>query len=88
MMAQGKRNVEYWGIAQGVERGPEFLFLFYFLASLRHMEFLGQGSDSSQSGNATSLAHYAGLAIELVSQHSQDASDLVASHWEPWDMSF
>ena len=30
MMAQGKRNVEYWGIAQGVERGPGFLFLFLF----------------------------------------------------------
>ena len=63
--SEGKRNLS---------------FTLYFLATLQHTEFLGQGSDPSCScnlshscGNAGSLTHCARLEIEPVSQGSQDA---------------
>ena len=55
-----------------------------FLATLWHMEFLGQGSDPSHScdlcdicGNTGSLTHCARLGIEPVSQRSRDAAHTV-----------
>ena len=60
-----------------------FLFLFPFLAALRHMEFLGQGSDPSRScGNAGFLTYWAWPRVEPVSQHCQDATNSVAPQWE------
>ena len=66
-----------------------FFFFFSFLAPLRHMEFLGQGSDWSCScnpsrscGNARSSTHCAGQGIEPASQGSQDAADPVVPQWE------
>ena len=57
-------------------------FFFFILATLRHMELLGQGSDSSHSldlshncGNARSPTHWARQGMELESQCSQDATD-------------
>ena len=53
-------------------------FFFSFLVIPRHMEFQGQGSDLSHSGdlsqncNAGSLVHCASQGIEPASQHSQD----------------
>ena len=62
---------------------------FHFLGVLWHMEFLGQGSDLSCScdlshsyGSVGSLAQYARLGIEPVSQHSQDASDPIGPRQE------
>lgn len=58
-------------------------FFFPFLATLWHMDFLGQGSNPSHSfdlscscsNNARSLTHCARPGIEPVSQGSQDAAD-------------
>ena len=54
---------------------------FFFLAFLWHMQLPGQGSDlrhrcdlSLSCGNARSLTYCAGLGMEPVSQHSQDAT--------------
>lgn len=65
-----------------------FIYLFYlfsFLASPQHMELLRQESDASHSydpchscGTARSLTHCSGPRIELASEHSRDAADLVA----------
>ena len=58
------------------------IYLFYFLAALWHMEFLGQGSDLSCSCdlcssccNTGSLTHCASQGIKPASQHSRDAAD-------------
>ena len=58
------------------------LLLLSFLAALRHVEFLDQGSDQSCSfnlslgcGNARFLAHCAWPGMEPLSQRSQDAID-------------
>ena len=58
------------------------------LVALWHTEFLGQGSHPSHShdlncscSNAESLIHCAGLEIEPVTQHSQEAADPVAPQW-------
>ena len=49
-----------------------FLF-FFFLATLQHMEILGQGSGLSHNwGSVRSLTHCAGLGIECASQGSRD----------------
>ena len=58
-----------------------------FLASPWHMEFLGQGSDSScdlscRGRNAESFTRCARLGIEPASQCSQDATNPVAPQWE------
>ena len=59
-----------------------FIYLL-ILAALRHMEFPGQGSDTSYSyGNAGALTHYAGLGTEPPTQHSTNADDLVTPHQE------
>ena len=59
-----------------------FIYLFFFLANLRHMDFLGQGSDPSCScelslscGNAGSLTHCDKMGIIPSSQHSQDTTN-------------
>ena len=64
-------------------------FFFLFLVTLRHMEFLGQGSDPSHSqdlscscSNDRSLTHCARLGIEPASQRSQDAADPVVPQQE------
>lgn len=64
-----------------------FIFYFPFLAAPQHMEFPGQGWDSScgcnlsySCGNAGSLTHRAGPGIQPECQPSQDATDPTA----PW----
>ena len=67
-----------------------FFFLFWsFLAALRHMEFLGQGTDPSCScnlscscGDPGSLTHRARLGIKPAFQCSQDSADPVVPQWE------
>lgn len=67
----------------------QFIYvLFSFLAAPWHKEFPGQGTDLSHSfnlshscRNAESLIHCAGLEIEPVTQHSQEAADPVAPQW-------
>ena len=65
------------------------LYIYIFLAAPCHMEFLGQGSNSSHSydlsrscGNAGSLTHCGGAGIKPASQRSQDAADPVAPQRE------
>ena len=54
---------------------PLFIY-FYFLATLRHMEFLGQRSDLSRScGNTGSSTHCARPGIEPAFQCSRDVAD-------------
>ena len=63
--------------------------LFFFLTTLRHMEFLGQGSDPICScDNAGFLIHRARLGIELVSQSSQEAGDPIGPQQELHDSHF
>lgn len=69
--------------------------VFQFLATLRHRELPGQGSDPSRShelsgscSNAGSLIHGAGLRMEPTTQHSRDAADPVAWHGELHDQPF
>ena len=57
-------------------------FFFFFLATLQHMELLGQRSDPSRSyklhhgcGNTRSLTHCARLGIEPVSQRCRDVTN-------------
>ena len=64
-------------------------FVFSFLATLWHMEFLGQGSDPSPSlglscgcGNAGSSTHCAGPGVEPATQSSPKATDPIAPQWE------
>ena len=75
------------------ERKPvcsqEGFFFPPFLATPRHKEFPGQGSDRSCSCNLChscssvgSLTQCAGLRIETASQHSRDAADPVVPQWE------
>ena len=63
----------------------------FFLATLWHIEFPGQGSYLSCGRNLShscrnngSLTHCARLRIELASQHSQDVTDPVAPQQELW----
>ena len=65
----------------------EYLHSYSFvLATPRHMESPGQGSDPSlccSCSNAMSLTYCAGQGIKpITSQHSRDAADLVAPQWE------
>ena len=60
-----------------------FFFLSTFLATLRRMEFLGQGSDLSYScHNARSLTNSAGLRSEPVPWCCRDAMDPIAPQQE------
>ena len=69
---------------------PTFLFFSpSFLAALRHMELLGQGSELSCSlelshrcCDARFLMHCAGLGIELHPSASQDAANPIVPQWE------
>ena len=56
-------------------------FYFSYLATPRHMEVPGRGSDLGchSCSSAGSLTHSARLGIEPVSQHTKDASDPIAS---------
>ena len=47
---------------------------FSFLAALWHMEFLGQGSDTSSSCNLGSLTYCARPGIKSVSQCCRDTA--------------
>ena len=62
---------------------------FSFLATLWHMEFLGQGSDLSLSSNVRhscghvgSSTHCASLRIKLASQCFQNVIDPIVPQWE------
>ena len=66
-----------------------FHFLFSFLATPQHMEFLGQGSDLSLShylryshGNARSPTHCARLGIEPVPWRSRDTVNPIVPQQE------
>ena len=69
------------GSGLGSHEEKEVVLLFVcFLATLRHMEFPGQGWEPSHGcnlrcscSNAGSLTHCAGLGIEPRSLHSRDA---------------
>ena len=62
-------------------------FFFPFLATLWHIEFLGQGSDPSHSCNlccinARSLTHCAMFGMEPAFQHSRDIADSIVPQRE------
>ena len=50
-------------------------FAFSFLAALKHVEFLGQGSDPNHS-------HEAAAGMEPETQQSQDATHFIVPQWE------
>ena len=60
-----------------------FLFLFFFLASLWHMEFLGQGLDLNHNcdDNARSLTYCAGLGMEPAARCFRDWPNPIAPQW-------
>ena len=65
------------------------LIYFWQGGILQPMEFPGQGSDLSCSGdlslsygNARSLTYRAGPGIEPESQHSQDTTNPIVPQWE------
>ena len=53
-----------------------------FLATLRHMDLLGQESDLSYSHNLSHSCGNAGSGIEPMSQGSQDAANPIAPQQE------
>ena len=60
------------------------ILFFFFFPTLRHIEFLGQGSDLSHScdlshsyGNTRSFTHCTRLGIEPESQGSREATDSI-----------
>ena len=66
-----------------------FCFPFFCLTALQHIEFPDQGSDPSHGcnlshscGNAGSLTHYAGPAIEPVFECSQEATNPIVPQRE------
>ena len=67
-----------WVIYQMVQQGFLCFLFFLFLAAPGHMEFPGQGSDSSCSFDLCVAAPTPNGGNQTVSQHSQDAADPIA----------
>lgn len=68
---------------------PTNIYFYKFLATMRHLELVGQGSDLSHGrrlrlscGNAVSLTHRAQGRIDPKSQCSQNAANPIVLQWE------